>query len=179
MQAFCPSTALACWTRFRVSPCVNNDRAHIQQGAQQTWQHTGNEQLADVGLRHDAVDHEGHTGWNHDAQGACRCDASGGQCIAVAIAFHLGVGHASHGGRCGQTAAADGCECRASQHGGDGQTASQMAHKTVSGAVQLTRNVSLVNQIAHENEQGHHRERIVVDGAEGSFTDQEQGGTPS
>ena len=54
-----------------------------------------------------------------------------------------------------------------------------MAHKTVSGAVQLTRNVSLVNQIAHENEQGHHRERIVVDGAEGSFTDQEQSGAPS
>ena len=179
VQAFLPCAALACRTRFRVTPCVHHDRAHIQQGPQQARQHTGNEQLADVGLGHDAVDHEGHAGRNHDAQSPGRCDGTGGQRITVAVAFHLRVGHPRHGGRCGQAAAANGCKTRAGQHGGNGQTASQMSHKTVGGAVKFARDVRLVDQVAHQDEQRHHRERIVVDGAEGGFTHHEQGGAPA
>ena len=179
MQALCPCAALAGRTRLRVSPGVDHDRAHIQQGPQQAGQHSGDEQLADVGLGHDAVDHEGHTGRNHDAQSPGRGDAAGGQRIAVAVALHLGVGHTRHGGRCGQAAATNGRKTRAGQHGGNRQAATQMPHKTVGGAVQLARNVRLVDQVAHENEQRHHRERIVVDGAEGRFTHHEQGRAPT
>ena len=179
MQAFLPCAALACRTRFRVTPCVHHDRTHIQQGAQQAGQNTGKEQLADVGLGHDAVDHEGHAGRNHDAQSPGRGDAARGQRIAVTIALHLGVGHTRHGGRCGQAAAANGRKTRAGQHGGNRQTATQVPHKTVGGAVQLARDVRLVDQVAHQDEQRHHRERIVVDGAEGGFTHHEQGRAPA
>src|ERR671931_26059 len=81
-------------------------------GSEDAGEHTGGEELADVGLGHDAVDHHDGGRRDQDAERAARGDRAGGEVIGVAELLHRWVSDLGESGGGGDRRAADRAEAR-------------------------------------------------------------------
>ncbi len=133
-----------------------------EDGAEDAGQDPRHEELADVGLGEDAVDHHDGRRRDHDAERARAGDGARGELVGIAEALHGRIGHLGHGGRGGDRGAADAAEAGRRPHGGHGEAAAQVADEGVGGAEQLLRHARARDEAAHEDEERHHRERVVA-----------------
>ena len=129
---------------------------HHQRRAQQAGQHAGGEQLADVRLGDDAVDHHDRRRRDHDAQRAAGGDDAGRQVVGVAELLHRRVGDLAHRRRGGDRRAADRAEAGAGEHRRVRQAAAHVADERIGGAEQLVRQPGAGDEVAHQDEQRHH-----------------------
>ncbi len=178
-QPLGPGGALGRRAGRRVAPGDPADRGHHQRRAHQARQHAGGEELADVGLGDDAVDDHDRRRRDHDAQRAAGRDDAGGQVGRIAVPLHLRIGHLGHRRRGGDRRAADRAEAGAGDDGGVGQPAAHMADEGEGSAEQLVRQPGTGDEVAHQDEQRHHAQRVgeaaVVDHLRGAG----RGGRPA
>ena len=164
MSRCAPARALAARARGGIGP---HDPLHgeaQQERRENARQDAGGEQLADVGLGHHAVDHHQRRGRNEDAERAAAGDRAGRQAVRIAELAHGRIGDLGHGGGGGDRGAADGAEAGAGAHRRHGEPAAQMADAGVGGAEQLLRHAGPRDEVAHQDEKRHHRERVVAPG---------------
>ena len=144
----------------RVEMDGDDDGADVAADREQPRQDAGDEQLADVLLRQDAVDDHHHRGRDQDAERAAGGDRTRGERVGVAEALHRRHRHLGHGGGRGDRRARDGREAAARDDGGHGEPAAPVPQEGMGGLVQLLRQSGPRDQIAHQHEQRHDRERV-------------------
>ncbi len=174
-----PAGALAGGPGGWIAPGDPGDADHQQGRAQQAGQHAGGEELADVRLGDDAVDHHDGGRRNHDAERAAGGDDAGGEVVGVAVALHRRVGDAAHRGSGGDGRAADGSEARAGDDRGVRQAAAHMADEAVGGAEQLVREPGAGDEVAHQDEQRHDAQRVGEAGLEDHLRGAGEAGRPA
>jgi len=89
---------------------------------------------------------------------------------------HRGIGNFRHGRGGRDRRAADRTEAGAGAHRRHGEAAAQMADAGIGGAEQLLRHARARDEIAHQDEQRHHRERVVAAGLVDLGLDHREGG---
>ena len=161
-EPLCPSRALAAGPRGRIGPYDPLHRKAQQECRQDAGQNAGCEQLADVGFGQHAVDHHDRRRRNENAEGTAAGDRASRQSIRIAELAHGGIGDLGHGGGGRDRRPADGAEAGAGTHRRHRKSAAQMADAGVRRAEQLLRHPGSRDQIAHEYEERHHRERIIA-----------------
>ena len=122
---------------FGPEPRLDEDRRHEQEGQQHPRQHAGKEQPPDRILGQNGVDHEAGGRRDQDAEGAAGGNRARRQLLVVAIAFHFRQCHLAHGQGRGDGRAAERGESRASEHGGVGKPAAEMADQRVRCRVEI------------------------------------------
>ena len=161
-RALGPARALARWSRGRVAPGHVLDGAAEQQGAQDARQDPGGEELGDVGLGEDAVDHHDRRRRDHDAERAAAGHDSRRQAVGVAEALHRRVRDLGERGRRRDGGAADPAEPGRGPHGGHGQAPAQVADERVGRPEQLLGHARARHEVAHQDEERHHRQGVVA-----------------
>ena len=162
VEPLAPGGALAARPRGRIGPDDPLHREAQENGGQDARHDAGGEQLADIGLGEHAVDHHDGRGRNENSERAAAGDCPGRQAVRVAEVFHRRIGDLGHGGGGRDRGAADGAEAGAGTDRRHGKAAAQMADAGVGCAEQLLRHAGARDEVAHEYEQGHHRQRIVA-----------------
>ena len=140
---------------------VDRDRDHVAGHRDQAGNHRGGEQLGDVLLGQDGVDHERHAGRNQDAERAPGGQCAGGQALRIAVALELRQRHRGDGGRGGHRGAANGAECGAGDHRGHRQPAAKARHGRRSHLEQGAADAALGGEVAHQDEQRDHRQVVA------------------
>ena len=84
--------------------------------------------------------------------------------VRVAELLHGRIGDLGHGGGGGDRGAADRAEAGAGDDRRHREPAAQMADEGVGGAEQLLRHAGARDEVAHQDEQRHHRQRVVAPG---------------
>ena len=174
-----PGAALAGRPRLRIARGDDGHRAHHQRGAKQPRQHAGRKQLADVRFGDDAVDHHDRRRRDHDAQRAAGGDDAGGQVVGVAELLHRRIRHLAHRGRGGDRRAADGAEPGAGQDRGVRQPATHVPDQRVRQAEQFVREARARDEVAHQDEQRHHAQRVGEAGFVDHLAGRGRGGVPA
>ena len=166
-----PGAALARGAGPRIAPGHPRDGEAEQPRRHDARQNAGREELADIGLGHDAVDHHDHRRRDQDAERAARGNGTGGERVLVAELAHRRVGHLGEGRGGGDRRAADRPEARARDDGGHGEAAALVAEEGVGGVVELLGHARAHDEIAHEDEQRDHRQGIREAGLVGGLRD--------
>ena len=96
--------------------------------------------------------------------------------IRIAELLHRRIGDLGHGrGRCDRRAA-DRAEAGAGDHGRHGEAAAQVADEGVGGAEKLLGHSGPRDEIAHQDEQRHHGQRVIASGLVDLGFDHRHGG---
>ncbi len=139
----------------------DGDHDRVEDHRQQARHHPGREELGDVDLGHDPVEHQDHRGRDHDAQRAPRRDEAGGDPGLVAGAAHLGQCHLRHRGGRGHRRTVDGREAAASRHRGQRQAAAAVVQPGAAGREQLGTHARMGREGAHQDEHRDDDEVVV------------------
>ncbi len=148
----------------RMPPGGAHDGPAEQERAEDARQDARGEELADVGLGEDAVDDHDRGRRDHDPERARARHRAGRELVVVAEALHGRVRHLGHGGRGRDGGAADAAEARRGPHGGHREAAAKVPDEGVGGAEELLRHAGAGDEVAHQDEERHHRERVVPPG---------------
>ena len=151
-------------TGRRIAEDRDLNRHHIENDAEDAGNDAGDEQLADRGFGEQAVDHQDDRRRNQDPQRSAGGDRGRGQLIGIAELAHFRHHHLGHGGGGGERRAADGGKAATGGNGGHGEATAEMAEKGVGDLVELTADAALVDEQAHQDEQGHHRKPVILAG---------------
>ena len=149
------------WAELGVDPGDHRDRARIEDDAQDAGDDPRGEQLADIGLGHDAVEHQRDAGRDQDAQGAAGGDRAGRQAVGIAEAAHRRHRDLGHGGGGREARPADRAEPAAGNDRRHRQPATAVPEPLVGRLVEVVADPRPGDEIAHQDEQRQHRE--VVD----------------
>ena len=164
LQSIAPARPFRRRPGLRVAPADVLHRDAEQDHGDEAGQEAGREQLADAGLGHDPVeDHDGR-GRDQDAERAAGGDRAGGELVGVAVAVHRRVGDLGEGRGGGDRGAADRAEAGAGEHRRHRQAAAQVADEGVGGPVQLLRHAGPGDEVAHQDEERHHRQHVFEAG---------------
>ena len=126
----------------------------------------GDQQLADRGLRRDAVDHHRDAGRDQDVERRADADGAGRQLVRIAVAAHLRHGDLRHHrGRRG-AGARHGAEDAAGEHRGDRQPAPDVREPVGRGGVEVARQSARGREERHQDEHRDGGQRVVGDRAE-------------
>ena len=113
-----------------------------------------------------AVDDEQHRGRDHDGHGAASGHAAGRDLVVVAVLLELRQSDATHDG-CGRRRSATGSsEARAADDSRDRQSAGQMPEPLPRRPVDVARDVGVVGEEPHHDEEGQHQQVVVGEMAE-------------
>ena len=152
--------ALAAGRILRADAGDRVDHAEIHHQTENAGDHGGDEEVADVGLGEDAVDHQDDRGRDQDAERAAGGDGGRGELIRVAVALHARVGDLGHRSRGREAGAAHRTETGAGHHGRQRQAAAHRPEESVRGAKQVVRDARAREDVAHQDEHRHHGELV-------------------
>jgi hypothetical protein len=124
-------------------------------------QDAGGEQLADAGVGHDPVDDHDGRRRDQDAERPARGDRADRELVGIVVLAHRRIGDLGHRRRGRDRRAADRAEACAREHGRHRQAAAQVADDGVAGAVELLRHAGAGDEVAHQDEERHHRQRVL------------------
>ncbi len=153
-------------------PCHGEAEQH---GRDDAGNDAGDEQLADAGLGHDAVDHHDDRRRDQDAERAAGRDRAGGERVAVAVLAHRRIGHLGEGRGGRDRGAADRAEAGAGDDGGHGKPAAPVAEEAVGGVIELVGHPRAHHEVAHQDEQRDDRQRVGQPGLVGHLRDHRRG----
>ena len=120
----------------------------------------GGEQLADIGLGEDAVDHHDDRRRDQDSERAAGGDRAHGKCVLVPILAHRGVRHLGEGRGGGNRRTADRAKARAGDDRGHRKPAPLVAKEAIGRVIEFLRHPRVGDEVAHQDEQRHHRKRV-------------------
>ena len=126
----------------------------------------GDQELADRGLRRDAVDHHRDAGRNENVERRADADRAGGQFLGIAVAAHLRHRDPRHhrGGRGARPRHR--AENAAGEHGGDREPAADVRQPCRGGGIEVARQSARGREIGHQDEHRNGGELVVGDRAE-------------
>ena len=113
-----------------------------------------------------AVDDEQHRRRDHDGHGAAGGDAAGRDLVVVAVLLELRQGDAPHDGGGRRRGAAGRGEARAADDRRNRQSAGQMPEPLPRRPVDVARDVGVVGEEAHHDEERQHQQVVVGEMAE-------------
>ena len=163
---------------LRIDPGNGGDREDVEADADDARDDAGDEQLADVGRGHDAVDHHDHARRNEDAERAAGGDRAGGEAVGVAVAPHRRHRHLGHGRRRRHARAGHRGKAAAGGDRRHRQAAAAVAEERVGAIVELLAEAGAIDEAAHEDEQRQHREIVGDRGLVTGLSDHRQRGMP-
>ena len=155
--------------RLRMAPHVQRDGHHVARRREQPRHDGGEEQLGDVLLGQDRVDHEDDRRREEDAEGAAGGKGRGGEAAGVALPPKLGQNATlAHRRRGGERGAADRAEPRAGTDGGHRHPPPRRCpHPAFRGTKQRCRHARQGRELPHQQEHRNDRQRVAGEGRVG------------
>ena len=134
----------------------DGDHQHVADGRDDARHKGGQEELGDVLLGQDRINHQGHRGRDENAQGSARSKGGGGKAAGVFVRLEFGQSHLTHGGGGGQRGAADRAKAGAGGYAGHGHAPAPVANEGVARLKQRAREPAVGGKLPHQQEQRHH-----------------------
>src|SRR5690606_24184925 len=125
--------------------------------------HTGHEQLADRGVRRDAIENHWPGRRYQDAEGAACGNCAISDARFISVAQHLGNGYGTNGQGSCHTGTGYRGENRASQDGRYSEPARQMTSEGVGGVVKIVHHLAAYHHMRHICKKRNGDQQVLVD----------------